>query len=119
MRLVARDGRLSNCEHVGYLPQAGEPSTNSECRARRLLRAIGLSSRVFGLQSSSSPSSEGKTALAEQSFGAVSLGTLSQVKGGPMLAFKIVALWVLLSLLGPSSCQGDRLNGSTVVSTMR
>jgi hypothetical protein len=25
---------------------------------------------------------------------------------------KIIALWVLLSLLGPSSCQGDRLNSS-------
>jgi hypothetical protein len=30
-----------------------------------------------------------------------------------MLAVKIIALWVVLSLLGPSSCQGDRLNGST------
>ena len=30
-----------------------------------------------------------------------------------MLAIKIIALWVLLSLLGPSSCQGNRLNGST------
>jgi hypothetical protein len=29
-----------------------------------------------------------------------------------MLAVKIIALWALLSLLGPSSCQGDRLNGS-------
>ena len=37
----------------------------------------------------------------------------------PMLAVKIIALWALLSLLGPSSCQGDRLNGSTIVSTMR
>jgi hypothetical protein len=36
-----------------------------------------------------------------------------------MLAVKIIALWVLLSLLGPSSSQGDRLNGSTIVSAMR
>jgi len=39
---------------------------------------------------------------------AASSGVLSRVEG----AVKIVALWVLLSLLGPSSCQGNRLNGS-------
>ena len=48
------------------------------------------------------------------------LTAATKLKGRtPMLAVKIIALWALLSLLGPSSCQGDRLNGSTIVSTMR
>jgi len=34
-------------------------------------------------------------------------------RGEPMLAVQIIALWVLLSLLGPSSCQGVSLNSST------
>jgi hypothetical protein len=34
-----------------------------------------------------------------------------------MLAVKVIALWVLLSLLEPSSCQGNRLNSSTTAAT--
>ena len=44
------------------------------------------------------------------------MGHSARLKGGEaMLAVKMIALWVLLSLLGPSSCQGDRLNGSMSV----
>src|SRR5271165_3449607 len=51
--------------------------------------------------------------LADAEMFNPTLPLYAQPGGEPMLAVKIIALWVLLSLLGPSSCQGNRLNGST------